>query len=66
MRKKHHLNVDVKKRGFTFAKCIVCESLKDLKSKVGKNSASGKEVQMKLKKITNIKNLAKHSIEVGK
>jgi hypothetical protein len=38
------------KRGFTFAKCTICESLKDLISKVGKSSASGKEAQMKLKR----------------
>ncbi len=50
LRKKHHLNVDVQKKGFTFAKCIVCESLKDLVLKVGKSSASEKEVQMKLKR----------------
>jgi len=48
--KKCHLNVDVQKRGFTFAKCTICESLKDLISKVGKSSASGKEAQMKLKR----------------
>jgi hypothetical protein len=43
----------------------LCVSLKDLILKVGKNGVSGKEAQMKLKK-HNIKNLAKHSIEVGK
>jgi hypothetical protein len=50
LRKKCHLNVDVQKRGFTFAKCTICESLKDLISKVGKSNASGKEAQMKLKR----------------
>jgi hypothetical protein len=50
LRKKHHLNVDVQKRGFTFAKCTVCVSLKDLILKVGKNGVSGKEAQMKLKR----------------
>jgi hypothetical protein len=43
LKKKYHLNVDVQKRGSTFTKYIVCESLKDLISKVGKNGVSGKE-----------------------
>jgi len=30
LKKRHHLNVDVRKKGFVFAKCIMCESLKDL------------------------------------
>jgi hypothetical protein len=34
LRRKYHLNADVQKRGLTFAKCIVCESLKDLIPKV--------------------------------
>jgi hypothetical protein len=50
LRKKHQINVDVRKRGFTFAKCTMCESLKDLISKVGKNNVNGKEAQMKLKR----------------
>jgi hypothetical protein len=41
------MNVDVQKRGLTFAKCIVCEYLKDLLSKVGKNSAIAKENELK-------------------
>ncbi len=48
--KKYHFNVNVQKRGSTFAKCIVCESLKNLISKVGKNSASAKEHEFKLKR----------------
>jgi hypothetical protein len=48
LRKKNHLNVDVKKCGFNFAKCTICESLKDLISKVGKNNASAEEHEMKL------------------
>jgi hypothetical protein len=48
--KKYHLNVNVQKGGSTFAKCIVCESLKDLISKVRKNSASAKEHEFKLKR----------------
>ncbi len=42
--------MDVQKKGFTFAKCIVCESLKDLILKVGEKNASEKESQMKLKR----------------
>jgi hypothetical protein len=38
LRKRHHLNVDVQKWGFVSAKCTVYESLKDLISKLGKNS----------------------------
>ncbi len=38
------------KRGFVFSKCIVCESLKDFISKVGKNNPSVKEHEFKLKK----------------
>jgi hypothetical protein len=47
LRKKHHLNVDVRKRGSNFAKCTSCESLKDLISKVGKN-VGAKEHELKL------------------
>jgi hypothetical protein len=36
LRKRHHLNVGVKERGFVSTKCIMCESLKDLISKLGK------------------------------
>jgi hypothetical protein len=48
LRKKHHLNVDVRKRGSKFAKCTSCELLKDLISKVGKNNVGAKEHEMKL------------------
>jgi hypothetical protein len=50
LRKKKHLNVNVQKKGYIFVKCIVCESLKDLISKVGKNNLSVKEHAIKLKK----------------
>jgi len=50
LKKKYHLNVDVPKKGSTFAKCIICESLKDLISKVGKNNASAKEHELKMKR----------------
>jgi hypothetical protein len=50
LRKRHHLNVDVRKEGFMFVKCIVCESLKDLISKLGKNSNEVLEYEAKLKK----------------
>jgi hypothetical protein len=49
-KRKKHLNVDVRKKGSIFAKCIICESLKDLISKVGKNNLSVKEHGIKLKK----------------
>ncbi len=35
--------MDMWKRGFVFAKCTICESLKDLISKVRKNNPSVKE-----------------------
>jgi hypothetical protein len=31
--KKKHFNLDVQKKGSTFAKCTICKSLKDLISK---------------------------------
>jgi hypothetical protein len=50
LRKRHHLNIDVWKRGLVFAKCIVCESFKDLISKLGKHSNDAIEYEMKLRK----------------
>jgi hypothetical protein len=50
LRKKFHINVYVRKKGLTSIKCTVCESLKDLISKVGKNSANVKEHELKLKR----------------
>ncbi len=50
LRKRDHLNVNVQKRGFMFAKCIVCESLKNLISKLGNNSNEALEYEAKLKK----------------
>jgi hypothetical protein len=41
-------NVDVRKHSSNFAKCIICELLKDFISKVGENSAGAKEHEMKL------------------
>ncbi len=41
------MNVDVKIHGFNFVKCIICESLKDLRSKLKKNSDGAKEHEMK-------------------
>jgi hypothetical protein len=60
LRKKYHFNVDVQKRGSTFAKCIVCEYLKDLMSKVGKNSVNAKEHKLKLKRHNKHQELCKH------
>jgi hypothetical protein len=48
LRKSHHLNVDVRKWGFVFVNCIVCESLKDLISKLGKNNNEVLEYEVKL------------------
>jgi hypothetical protein len=50
LRKKHHFNVDVQKKGSTFANCTICESLKDLISKVGKNNVSANKHELKLKR----------------
>jgi hypothetical protein len=50
LRKRHHLNVDVRKKDFVFAKCSLCESLKDLVSKLGRNSSDAREYELKLKK----------------
>jgi hypothetical protein len=36
--KEKHINVNVQKRGYAFAKCIVNELSKDLICKVGKNN----------------------------
>jgi len=48
--KRHHLNVDVRKKGSIFAKCTMCESLKDLISKLGQTSSDTKEYELKLRK----------------
>ncbi len=50
LRKRHHLNVDVQKQGPMFAKCIVCESLKNLISKLGKKSNEVLKYEAKLRK----------------
>jgi len=49
--KKKNLNVDMWKRGFVFAKCTICESLKDLISKAGQNNLCVKEHEIKLRKL---------------
>jgi hypothetical protein len=50
LKKRQHLNVDVKKRGFVFAMCTMCKSLKDWISKLGRNSNDAREYELKLKK----------------
>jgi hypothetical protein len=50
LNKRHHSNVDVRKRGFVFAKCTICESFKDLISKVGRNNNEAIEYEGKLRK----------------
>jgi hypothetical protein len=42
--------MDVRKKESVFAKCVICESLKDLISKARKNNLSVKEHGIKLKK----------------
>jgi hypothetical protein len=66
LRRKYHLNADVQKRGLTFAKCIVCESLKDLIPKVEKNCANIEEHEMKLKDMAIIKIHVDDPTMVGK
>jgi hypothetical protein len=50
------LNVNIKNRGFSFIKCIVCEFLIGFTSKVGENNIGAKEHELKILKITNTKN----------
>jgi hypothetical protein len=50
LKKKGHWNVDVMIWGFNFVKCIMCEWLKDLISKLKNNSDGVKEHEMKLQK----------------
>ncbi len=58
--KKYHFNVNVQKRGSTFAKCIVCECLKNLISKVEKNNGTAKEHELKLKRHNKHQELCKN------
>jgi len=60
LRKKYHLNIDVRKRSSTFTKCTICESLKDLILKVGKNSVNAKEHELKLKRHNKHQKSYKH------
>jgi hypothetical protein len=50
LKRRHHLNVDVQKRGSMFAKCTICESLKNLISKLGKNNNEALKYEVKLRK----------------
>jgi len=50
LKKMYDFNIDVHIRGSNFAKCVVCESLKNFISKVEKNNANGKEHELKLKR----------------
>ncbi len=50
LKKRRHLNVDVKKKALFFAKCNMCKSLKDLISKLGRNNIDVKEYELKLRK----------------
>ncbi len=40
------MHVNVRIQGFNFVKCIICQSLKDLISKLGKNNDGAKEHEM--------------------
>jgi hypothetical protein len=60
LKRKYYLNVDVLKRGSTFTKCTVCESLKGLISKVRKNNVSVKEHELKLKRHNNHQESCRH------
>ncbi len=46
--KKKSSECGLQKTGFVFAKCIVCESLKDLIPKVGKSNPCVKENEIKI------------------
>jgi hypothetical protein len=50
LKKRHHVNVDVRKKGSIFTKCNACESLNDFISKLGKNSNDARKYEMRLKK----------------
>jgi len=47
LKERWHLNVNVRKKGSSFTKCIVCEFLMGLISKVGKNNIDVKEQELK-------------------
>jgi hypothetical protein len=50
LKKIHHLNVDVHKKISIFMKWAMCQSLKILILKLGKNNTNAKEYELKLKK----------------
>jgi hypothetical protein len=50
LKKRHRLNVGVQKWRLVFTKCTICESLKDLISKLGKHSNNAREYEVKLRK----------------
>jgi hypothetical protein len=43
LKKRHHLDVDMRNRILVLAKCIMCESLKDFISKLGRKNIDAKE-----------------------
>ncbi len=49
LKKRHHLDVDMRNRILVLAKCIMCESLKDFISKLGRKNIDAKEHELKLK-----------------
>jgi hypothetical protein len=50
LRRRHHFNVDVRKKGSIFAKCTMCESLKELISKLVNNIIDVRKYELKLRK----------------
>ncbi len=65
LRKRHHLNVGVKERGFVSTKCIMCESLKDLISKLGKIIMTRENMNWSWENIFCIKSCAKPCTILG-
>jgi hypothetical protein len=50
LKKRRHLNVDIHKKISISTKCAMCESLKYLILKLGKNNIDAKEYELKLRK----------------
>ncbi len=44
LKNKHHFNVYVQKKVLVFVECDMCESLKDLILKLGKNNNDAKRI----------------------
>jgi hypothetical protein len=64
--KNHHFNIDVRKWGSNFVKCIVCASLKDLISKIERIVLVQGNMKLNLKSRTFTMNLVDVFILFGK